>query len=369
MTTKIQKGLSRHIREFDMNLFCYKAKCGDAFHLRYLGKSGKKRNVFLDMGHSKTYSTILKDVIINLIGSSEQIDALFLSHIHNDHIGGAGKFIRDIQKISALDDIVGRWIYNVPRKYDIEQTDEKKNGELCGIVSGDKVYEHVKTYNPADLNDVKAGMSFDIDGMKVTILSPDEEKLNQLRDKYSNNRPLCKLETDEVSVEAGNVVDDYSIPLKEFPTGDYQEDTNVENASSIAAILEIESKRVLWLSDTTSSVIVKSLSRLGVSKDNKLHCDAVLLSHHGSAANNSLDLFKMIQADRYIISSDGINRYCLPNKETVARIIAASLKLPVALYFNYDDGRIVRMFDSDAPEEVKSMIEIHYLKDREAVEI
>ena len=77
-----------------MRLFCYKAKCGDAFHLQYEGESGRCRNIFLDMGYSKTYTQVLKGVISNLIRSSEQIDALFLSHIHDDHIGGASRFIK-----------------------------------------------------------------------------------------------------------------------------------------------------------------------------------------------------------------------------------------------------------------------------------
>lgn len=94
-----QKVSLEHIRECDMKLFCYKAKCGDAFHLQYEGESGMCRNIFLDMGYSKTYTQVLKGVISNIMGSSEQIDALFLSHIHDDHIGGASRFIKDIQKI------------------------------------------------------------------------------------------------------------------------------------------------------------------------------------------------------------------------------------------------------------------------------
>ncbi len=243
-----------------------------------------------------------------------------------------------------------------------------KNGVLCGIVSGDKIYEHILSENPSNLNDVTEGQSYDIDGMKVVILSPNTDKLNQLRDKYSNNRPLCVYETDEISVEAGNVMDDYSIPLQQFNLDHFQEDTNIENASSIAAIFGFSGKRILWLSDSVPSVVTYSLSNLGYSETNKMHCDAILLSHHGSVANNSLALFRMIQADKYIISADGINRHCLPNKETMARIVSATQNLPVTLYLNYDDGRLTKLFKSDDPEDVRLMINIHYLKDRESID-
>ena len=352
-----------------MRLICYKAMCGDAFHLRYKGESGKPCNILLDMGHSKTYTTVLKDVVACLFKDSEKIDALFLSHIHDDHIGGASKFIKDIQAGDISNDIVGRWIYNAPRKYNVDKTHDNGDGVLCGIVSGDNVYEYIATNRPSDVRDVIAGQAFEIDGMKVIVLSPDEDKLGQLRDKYSNKRPLCKSETDETSVEAGCVTDDYSTPLQQFIIERFQEDTNIENASSIAAIFEYKGKRILWLSDSVPSVIISSLSTLGYSETNKLRCDAVLLSHHGSSGNNSLDLFRMIAGDRYIISADGINRHCLPNKETVARIVAASSERPVSLYFNYSNGRLARMFKTDGVDEIKAVLNLHYLADGEAIEI
>ncbi|MBR1889187.1 MAG: MBL fold metallo-hydrolase [Alloprevotella sp.] len=320
------------------------------------------------MGHPKTYTQVLKDVISGIVRTSEQIDAIFLSHIHDDHIGGACRFIKDIQMDCTLENVVGRWIYNAPRKYGIEKIRNEQNGVLCGIVSGDKVYEYILVNRPSDINDVTEGLFFDIDGMKVTILSPDVNTLNLLRYKYSNNRPLSKSETDEISIEAGGVADDYSVPLLQFKTDKFREDTNIENASSIAAIFEYRGKRVLWLSDSIPSVVVGSLLKLGYSETNKMQCDVVLLSHHGSSANNSLDLFKMISANKYIISADGINRHCLPNKETVARIVAASSNIPVSLYFNYDNGRLTKMFKSDALEDVRLMIDIHYLKDKEVIE-
>ena len=75
----------------------------------------------------------------------------------------------------------------------------------------------------------------------------------------------------------------------------------------------------------------------------------------------------MIQCSKYIISADGINRHCLPNKETIARIVSASSILPITLFFNYNDGRLVRMFKQDEPEYVKSVIDIHYLRDMEGI--
>lgn len=352
-----------------MKLVCYKARCGDSFHLQYVGESGKHRNIILDMGHSNTYQDILKEVILNLIEKSEQIDALFLSHIHNDHIGGANKFIRDIQANNIQNNVITRWIYNAPRWYNVDQIYDNQDGVLCGIVSADKVYEHILMNSPDSLCDITAGQSFGIDGMKVTILSPDKDKLNKLREKYSNNRPLCRFETDEAFVEAGSVSDDYNTPLNEFQLDYYQEDISVENASSIAAIFELNDKRILWLSDSVPSVIVSSLSQLGYCESNKMYCDCVLLSHHGSVANNSIELFKLIQADKYIISTDGINKYSLPNKETVARIVFSSISLPISIYFNYDDGRLSRMFKSDEPEKLKMMVDIHYLGDRQVIEV
>ena len=352
-----------------MRLICYRAMCGDAFHLQYDGESGKHCNILLDMGHSRTYTMVLKDVITGLIGDSEKIDALFLSHIHDDHIGGASKFIKDIQSESAFKNVVCRWIYNAPRKYAVDMSRNNRNGVLCGIVSGDKVYEHILTNSPSDVNDFIAGQSFVLDGMKDTILSPDADRLRLLRDKYSNKRPLCKSETDETSVESGCVTDDYATPLIQFKPDCFQEDTNIENASSIAAIFEYKGKRILWLSDSVPSVVINSLSMLGYSEMHRIKCDAVLLSHHGSSGNNSLDLFKMIDGERYIISADGINRHCLPNKEIITRLVAASFERPVSLFFNYSDGRLARMFKSDAPDELKSMLDVHYMAEGEVIEI
>ena len=358
-----------HISEYRMRLVSYRARCGDAFHLKYVGNSGKIRNIFLDMGHAKTYDVVLKNVVTNLVNASEKIDALFLSHIHNDHIGGAVEFIKDAKNDIKLKNAAEHWIYNAPRRYEIDKEENEKGGLLCSVAFGDIVYEYIKTYFPLDVMDYVAGDSFDIDGMKVSLLSPDIDKLSQLTAKYSNNRPLCKSESDEISTEAGGVTDDYSIPLKSFETDSFEEDSSIENASSIAAIFEFDGKRILWLADAIPSVIIQSLSNMGFSESNKMHCDSVLLSHHGSALNNSSKLFRMISAEKFFFSADGVNKYCLPNKSVVARIVASVANFPVDLYFNYCDGRLPRMFLEENSIEIGEMLKVHYLGNCEAVEI
>ena len=47
----------------------------------------------------------------------------------------------------------------------------------------------------------------------------------------------------------------------------------------------------------------------------------------------------------------------------------ASFERPVSLFFNYSDGRLARMFKSDNQEYLQSVIDVLFLKDREAIEI
>lgn len=49
--------------------------------------------------------------------------------------------------------------------------------------------------------------------------------------------------------------------------------------------------------------------------------------------------------------------------------MAASSERPVKLFFNYCDGRMTRLFRSEDPDELKSMLDVHYLADGEAIEI
>ena len=79
----------------------------------------------------------------------------------------------------------------------------------------------------------------------------------------------------------------------------------------------------LFLGDAHDSTVVDSLSRLGYSEQKKLKLDLLKVSHHGSEYNTSSKFLGMVCSDRYIISTNG-SKHGLPNKRTVARILAAT---------------------------------------------
>ena len=48
------------------------------------------------------------------------------------------------------------------------------------------------------------------------------------------------------------------------------------------------------------------------------------IPHHGSCRNTSTSVLTNIDCFQYVITGNGVNRYHLPDKETIARLIAAN---------------------------------------------
>lgn len=76
-----------------MKVNFFNAKNGDAIHL----ETDAEKNIFIDMGYSKTYSNYIKEQIIKIADDNQNINLLIISHIDQDHIGGALHFLQDIK--------------------------------------------------------------------------------------------------------------------------------------------------------------------------------------------------------------------------------------------------------------------------------
>jgi glyoxylase-like metal-dependent hydrolase (beta-lactamase superfamily II) len=124
-----------------MELFCYQAECGDAIRIRFIGNDGNPHNIFLDSGYERTFRHILQQEINLLIQNGESIDLWIISHIHDDHIGGAIKYIKSV-KDRETEDISKNWYYNPPRKYSVSNV--KNDSDIStakSIRQGDILFE------------------------------------------------------------------------------------------------------------------------------------------------------------------------------------------------------------------------------------
>ena len=74
-----------------INVLSFKAENGDAFLIKF----DNGQNILIDMGMPKTYENEIRQELIKLKEQEQKIDLLIISHIDEDHIGGAIKFLEE----------------------------------------------------------------------------------------------------------------------------------------------------------------------------------------------------------------------------------------------------------------------------------
>ena len=93
-------------------------------------------------------------------------------------------------------------------------------------------------------------------------------------------------------------------------------------------------KGVIFSGDAHSSVLEKSIAFLLAERGaEQLKIDALKVSHHGSKANTSPDLLKMLRCRNFLFSTNG-SRHEHPDPECIARILTTN-NLKKNLHFNY----------------------------------
>lgn len=337
-----------------MNITFYQSECGDAAKLSFIGNDEKQHYIFIDSGFERSFKNCIREDIEEIIKNNEVIDYWIVTHIHDDHIGGIKKYIDYIQA-GELKDVVSKWIYNAPRFYNTSKSIESEISVARSIGQGDILYNYLsgidKTPN-IDFNEDT--QTLDIFGLKIIFLTPTVYKLSALRTLYNINkmRPFELIEDDSISEASSASQNDYLKKISEFDLHNFTEDTNIENGSSISFIIELNDKRILWLADSHPSDVANSLSNLEekYSSINKLKCNWVKVTHHGSKANNNNALYDLIESENYMISSNGENKHKLPNKEALARILRNSkrdIKMKYNLYYTYDNETLRNIFKID----------------------
>lgn len=340
------------MKEIKKELFFYQAECGDASRIRYLGSDGNYHNVFIDAGYGRTYKNIISPHMNEIQTNGESIDLWIVSHIHDDHIGGIEQFIKQV-KTGESNDKINKWLYNRPRR--TNQSTQNKNlvSAPKSIRQGDILAEYLECIDKIPQQDIVSSEEpIDLFGLKIFVLAPSLEKLHKLRIKYESDPklPLEKQEGETVSGAKRAIKDDYHIQLNDFDLSVWDEDDSIENGSCISVLTEYNGIRTLWLADAHPSDIVTSLNSMGYNSSNKLACDWVKVTHHGSKANNSNDMYSLIDCENFLFSADGKNKHKLPTKESIARILRnehRKMDKHYNLYFTHDNKVLRNIFANE----------------------
>ncbi|APD90681.1 hypothetical protein BM524_13210 [Alteromonas mediterranea] len=333
-----------------MNIKILKANNGDSILLSWLYE-GITKNVLIDGGKSNTYKqgSLKKDLFKALSSIKEKgqkIDLLVLTHVDDDHIGGLLKAFKHGELLRELCDKV--WFNSglLIDEYFNQDHDETHavifdrvasgtvSDNYTSIRQGVSFEETIAELGVWQREIIKAGQVHELWGAKFFIISPSEEKLEALLVKWGKEQPD--------SLTSGKQTD-YTKTFEALLENDeFRGDSSIHNGSSIAFLLEIENKRLLMLGDAHDEVIVEEIKRLKdtngqrYSENNPLKVNFVKLSHHGSQYNTSPEFLRLIDAENFIVSTDG-SAHGLPDKLTIARI---HQQFPNAtIHFNYDNPR------------------------------
>lgn len=297
---------------------CILVQCGDF-------------NIMVDSGpQNAKIHTRVRSALVNALGE-QPIHLAIVTHHDDDHIGGLERMLKD----DALS--VNALLFNSPKR--IRDYIDRYSGEEANV-SARQAIEVASKLTPCNRKAVVAGDELNFFGERVNLrfLSPLGDDI-----LCYGERMIAAIGQEEL---AGNRGRETPVcgpigELLEMPDDDKASDKSATNALSLAFILTFEERSVLFLGDSWPSRVTPELAKLLAGKP-RIPLDLVFVSHHGSKNNNTIELYKHIQTESYVISTDGKQN---PDVETFRRILlAAAPSTQPVFYISEKSQELEKMF-------------------------
>jgi len=343
-----------------------KAKYGDSIFI-----STDNTNILIDGGFTSTYTDDIKPRIKRLEEENKKLDLLILTHYDDDHIVGLNKLL--IDENEKFDKTVLREVwYNSFEKEEFETFRTTTNNELfetgakkakkfenliCNIkpyityrhrISIDTLIEPIESNTFTLLSPRNSDYQSNQE-LKITLLSPNNEKLFSLEKQY-------RKDLDETGTRKSDWAKDANSLLKKVEKEkDRFLDSSLANGSSLAFILEYKSNKYLFLGDAHIDLIVSSLKEMNFTPKNPLEVEFIKLSHHGSRGNMSKDFLSIVKSKNFVVMSNG-KRNKHPDKETLVRIIDyyKNSESKIKFLFNYEPSSVFEGIELFSQEELSN---------------
>jgi beta-lactamase superfamily II metal-dependent hydrolase len=325
---------------------------GDALVVEY-GSRDRIHRLLVDGGPLGAWDSTVKPALLAL--PNQRFEAFVVTHIDEDHIGGAIKLLNDTDLRHRVGDVWFNGYIHCDKAYhddvlgpiDGERLTHRigKGGFAWNSPFAPRIDDHIGGPVVVARQKNKLPAIKLPGGATIHLLSPTWDQLDKLAQVWESvvakagiapgegtpleARKLPVRQRDMPPLPAS--LDRKSLERLAEPTCP---DTSEANGSSIAFIVEYERRRVLLGADAHADVLVQSLRTFGDSVgEDRVRLDLVKLPHHGSKANVTTELIDVIDAKRYVVSTNGDN-FGHPDYAALARIILAS-RQPPTFYCNY----------------------------------
>jgi len=321
------------------------AKEGDCLFIRY-GADDDRKAVLIDGGRAWTYKNALKKFLADHGVAS--LELLVVTHVDRDHIDGILSLVNDADLDLEVKNIwFNTWSHLNGERVVVAQEEEDdletfgaKMGEELSPLIVDKGWRWNERFTggAVELADLPLDNVIDVSGLNITLLSPDREKLEVLKQKWKKE---CEL----AGITPGALVEDYvvdeddeieafgPINIEELAAEPFESDDSQANGSSIAFILEYGKRKVLLAGDAHADMLETQLRGHGATEDEPLVVDAFKIPHHGSKANISKTLLELLNCQHFLVSTNG-NYFKHPDDVAMARIVKFGTAGSM-IHFNY----------------------------------
>ncbi|KQT48120.1 hypothetical protein ASG47_07020 [Devosia sp. Leaf420] len=313
---------------------------GDALVLTW-GTGADLHNAVVDLGRKKDYQG--GRAKYEALGN---VELLVVSHVDADHIEGAIPLCKQPAPPFEPGDVWYNGHHHLVGAS--ERMVDRTGRETLGALQGEKLSFAIGRFgwpwNTAFRSRIASTGSKEASGvglaggLVIKLLSPDDSALAALIPRWEAELAragLRPLDPDEGAAEPGSDREILStLNVEALAARPYREDKATPNGSSIAFLAEYDGKRVLLAADAHPRIVCASLRAMGYNEGNRCKLDCYKVSHHGSRANTSPEMLRLLDCTTFAISTDG-TRHGHPDPELVARILVADPKRHKKIFFNF----------------------------------
>jgi len=309
-------------------------------------------NILIDGGTATSFSEWYPK-----IKALDKIDALFITHIDDDHTNGIIKFLEVNEKSKTPIKIKSIYfngieqLFNIPTEESDEYDDKYDSINTCfentegveevGFSEGTSLsyilknkITNIKVIHNENFKEIE-----NIGDFTIELIGPSLNSIEELKNSWNDILDERLIKRKILTKNHKNAFESYVNSLNEkltvqqyissedfmdinsYADSKYEKDSSLANKTSFSFLLTYEDKSFLMLGDSHIETILDWLRK----KDDLLSLDAVKVSHHGSKFNINREFLELIDCNRYLISTNG-KKHNHPDIETLARIAKFSKK-------------------------------------------